>query len=222
MSRISESTIRDVNERMDALAIVGDYVRLENRVRPVSEEKASFFKNGTDAPDRCGPDNKRLFFGEGMFVPIILEHYPLPAGRHRAEKEGLPLTGLSGSGPGGRILERDVEQALKERPRFTAAAREALCTGAVMPQAPGSGLGGRLTLEDLAAGVKSVATGTSNPGAVSPETVLKEAEKKLPKPRLRGSAKSSRIGCSVPLGKATPVPCIAAHLRYGSGKSGNG
>ena len=64
-----------------------------------------------------------------------------PRAWHRAEKEGLPLTGLSGSGPGGRILERDVEQALKERPRLTAAALEALRTGAVMPQAPGSGLG---------------------------------------------------------------------------------
>jgi DNA primase len=31
MPRISENTIREVNERMDALAIVGDYVRLENR-----------------------------------------------------------------------------------------------------------------------------------------------------------------------------------------------
>jgi DNA primase len=31
MPRISESTVREVNERMDALAVVGDYVRLENR-----------------------------------------------------------------------------------------------------------------------------------------------------------------------------------------------
>jgi DNA primase len=31
MPRISESTIQEVNERMDALAVVGDYVRLENR-----------------------------------------------------------------------------------------------------------------------------------------------------------------------------------------------
>lgn len=100
-----------------------------------------------------------------------------PRARHRAEKEGLPLTGLSGSGPGGRILERDVEQAVQERPRFTAAAQEALRAGAVMPPVPGSGLGGRFTLADLTAGVNPIPASTSNSGTVGSETALKEEGK---------------------------------------------
>ncbi|MDR0723018.1 MAG: 2-oxo acid dehydrogenase subunit E2 [Treponema sp.] len=112
-----------------------------------------------------------------------------PRARHRAEKEGLPLTGLSGSGPGGRILERDVEQALKEQPRFTAAAREALRAGAVRLQTSGSGLGGRVTLEDLAGGVKSAPTGTPSPGARSPETVLEEAEGPITETPVKGIRK---------------------------------
>ncbi|MDR3114928.1 MAG: 2-oxo acid dehydrogenase subunit E2 [Treponema sp.] len=97
-----------------------------------------------------------------------------PRARHRAEKEGLSLKGLSGSGPGGRILERDVEQAVQERPRCTVAAREALRAGAAMPAVPGSGLGGRLTLADLAAGVKPAPAGTPSSGGVRPETAPKE------------------------------------------------
>jgi DNA primase len=55
MPRISESTIREVNERMDALAIVGDYVRLENRggrfwgLCPFHQEKTASF---TVDPDK--------------------------------------------------------------------------------------------------------------------------------------------------------------------------
>ncbi|MDR1985508.1 MAG: 2-oxo acid dehydrogenase subunit E2 [Treponema sp.] len=103
-----------------------------------------------------------------------------PRARQKAEKEGLPLTGLTGSGPGGRILERDVEEAFKERPRCTAAAREALRAGAVMPHAPGSGLAGRLTLGDLTAGVSPAPVGTipSVPGGeeTGPEGEGKSAE----------------------------------------------
>ncbi|MDR0638425.1 MAG: DNA primase [Spirochaetaceae bacterium] len=55
MPRISESTVREVNERMDALAIVGDYVRLENRggrfwgLCPFHHEKTASF---TVDPDK--------------------------------------------------------------------------------------------------------------------------------------------------------------------------
>ena len=106
-----------------------------------------------------------------------------PRARRRAEKAGLPLTGLSGSGPGGRILERDVEQALKEHPRVTAAAREALRAGGVRLQAPGSGLGGRLTLEDLAAGISSV------PAETVLEAAEEEKEEKITETPVKGIRK---------------------------------
>jgi hypothetical protein len=47
---------------------------VEEEVCAVREERDSFFKNGTDAQDCCGPDNKRLVFGESLFDTIILEH----------------------------------------------------------------------------------------------------------------------------------------------------
>lgn len=70
-----------------------------------------------------------------------------PRAKNLAAKEALPLTGIAGSGPGGRIIERDVAAALANRPALTAAARAG---GGGAVSAPGSGIGGRVTLSDLA------------------------------------------------------------------------
>ena len=68
-----------------------------------------------------------------------------PRARILAEKESLPLP-VPGTGPGGRIIERDVLAALENRPPLTAAAKaEAIGT---IP-AEGTGIGGRVTTADL-------------------------------------------------------------------------
>ncbi len=77
-----------------------------------------------------------------------------PRARHLAADMGLPVTGIAGTGPGGRIIERDVLQALQGREPLTPMAREAALaagTGMVAP-AQGTGLGGRVTAADLAGG----------------------------------------------------------------------
>jgi hypothetical protein len=42
---------------------------------PISEERDTFFKNGTDAQDRCRSGNKCVVLRESLFNSIILEHY---------------------------------------------------------------------------------------------------------------------------------------------------
>ena len=69
-----------------------------------------------------------------------------PRARNLAEKEALPLEKLPGSGPGGRIIERDVIEALRNRPPLTAAAKAA---GHDIIPAAGTGIGGRITTADL-------------------------------------------------------------------------
>jgi pyruvate dehydrogenase E2 component (dihydrolipoamide acetyltransferase) len=93
------------------------------------------------------------------------EGHVSPRARNLAAKEGFSPEGLRGSGPGGRIIERDVAAALEQWPPLTAAARAAAGTAGTVPAA-GSGLGGRITLSDLAGG--SAAAGTV-PAAVSGE-----------------------------------------------------
>ena len=73
-----------------------------------------------------------------------------PRARAAALKEVVDVSTLTGSGAEGRIIEADVLRAASQRPPLTAAAKEALRSGGAIP-ASGSGIGGRVTLEDIAA-----------------------------------------------------------------------
>ena len=76
-----------------------------------------------------------------------------PRARKLASAEGLDAASLVGSGPGGRVIERDVAAALAARPPLTAAAKAAVAAGAQAPVygpgAVGGALGGRVGMADL-------------------------------------------------------------------------
>ncbi len=92
-----------------------------------------------------------------------------PRARNLAAGEGLPLAGIPGSGPGGRIIERDIKAALGKRPELTAAARVLATKGAAVPGA-GTAFGGRAGVADFAAAAAAAA-----PAAVSAVTAATTA-----------------------------------------------
>ncbi|OHE64340.1 MAG: dihydrolipoyllysine acetyltransferase [Treponema sp. GWA1_62_8] len=75
-----------------------------------------------------------------------------PRARNLAAKEAVDASALAGSGPEGRVIERDVRAALEGRPALTAGARAALAVGGAVPST-GTGLGGRANMADIEAGV---------------------------------------------------------------------
>lgn len=87
-----------------------------------------------------------------------------PRARNLASSSGLQGLPVSGSGPGGRIIERDVQAALEGRAPLTPAAQS---LGDSAP-AQGCGIGGRVLAEDMgtapAAGAAPVAAGVSSTG----------------------------------------------------------
>jgi pyruvate dehydrogenase E2 component (dihydrolipoamide acetyltransferase) len=91
-----------------------------------------------------------------------------PRARSLAAERSLPLSAIAaGSGPGGRIIERDVAAVLAAGPGATASARdlEALKALYASGRRPaGTGLGGRLTAADLAA---SPGDAVAAPGAAA-------------------------------------------------------
>ncbi|MDR3170248.1 MAG: 2-oxo acid dehydrogenase subunit E2 [Treponema sp.] len=111
----------------------------------------------TTAPSPASPDRDTASSSGHLAVS--------PRARHAAEKAGLPLEGISGSGPGGRIIEGDVQAALHDRPALTAAARAAL-SGGTLP-AEGLGLAGRLTEADIAAAANQTGIGAKPGGIVT-------------------------------------------------------
>jgi pyruvate dehydrogenase E2 component (dihydrolipoamide acetyltransferase) len=71
-----------------------------------------------------------------------------PRARKLAMAESLDSSLIAGTGPGGRVIERDVSAVLASRPALTAAAKAALAAGSSVP-AFGSALGGRAGMADL-------------------------------------------------------------------------
>ena len=79
-----------------------------------------------------------------------------PRAKNVAEKEALNASELVGSGPKGRVIEKDVLAALERRPKMTALAKKIASEEGVQPQGAGSGLAGTAKSTDLAAPVNAV------------------------------------------------------------------
>ena len=75
-----------------------------------------------------------------------------PAARRLARERGIDLASIDGSGPGGRIVEADVEnfKQLEERVNASPAARQlANELGVILSKVDGTGPRGRITKEDV-------------------------------------------------------------------------
>ena len=72
-----------------------------------------------------------------------------PRAKHAAEKIGIAYQSLLGTGPQGRIIERDIEAAAQQVPRLTALAQEKAKAESLTSGESASGLGGRTLASDL-------------------------------------------------------------------------
>ncbi|MEI6141797.1 MAG: dihydrolipoamide acetyltransferase family protein [Mariniphaga sp.] len=72
-----------------------------------------------------------------------------PRAKNLAEKEGLQLEGIQGTGPKGRIIEQDILSVLASTPKITPLAKIVAGQEQLQPSASGSGLGGSVKAKDL-------------------------------------------------------------------------
>jgi len=72
-----------------------------------------------------------------------------PRAKKLAKKEALNTNQLSGSGPQGRIIERDVEEALSNRTKMTPLAKRMASEEGLQAQGVGSGLAGKTRSTDF-------------------------------------------------------------------------
>ena len=72
-----------------------------------------------------------------------------PRARALADKTGVNVSGVNGTGPDGRIIERDVLASREEGLLITPAARDGRHEAEAAAQVQGTGLGGRVTAKDL-------------------------------------------------------------------------
>ncbi|MGE5558122.1 MAG: dihydrolipoamide acetyltransferase family protein [Bacillota bacterium] len=110
----------------------------ENPISPPEEKSGK--AAGTAAPTGITPPETGDFASGEIKIS--------PRARKRAEKTGLDMRCARPSGPGGRIIERDIMKLYESGPRATFSARRPLM------QVPpgiieGSGLAGRITARDV-------------------------------------------------------------------------
>jgi len=79
-----------------------------------------------------------------------------PRAKNLAEKEALNACELAGSGPAGRVIEKDVLAALETRGKLTPLAKAVAVAEGVQPQGAGSGLAGTVKSTDLLPPVNAV------------------------------------------------------------------
>ncbi|MGV8907998.1 MAG: dihydrolipoamide acetyltransferase family protein [Propionicimonas sp.] len=128
-----------------------------------------------------------------------------PRARGLAVAQGIDATRLAGTGPAGRVIERDVQAAMGAGPGLTAGARRE--AEGFVPGATGSGIGGRVTRADLASGAletvpeevrepasepSRMAAGVEFPGAVT-QTPLKGIRKVIAERMMNSLATSAQL-----------------------------
>ncbi len=133
-------------EVLKVIAAIGDEGEDISALRPADETPAA-----APAPEAPAAEEKTAPAPAAAPTPVAAT---APAGtatgvspraRMLAEKKGVDAMTLAGTGPGGRVIERDVEAAQIVTP---AAQAKAAAEGLDIP-AVGTGLGGRVTAADL-------------------------------------------------------------------------
>ena len=105
-----------------------------------------------------------------------------PRARLLAASQGVDLSTLAGSGPGGRVIERDVRAVLAASAPATPAAIEAALQSGIKLPTHGTGIGGRVTTADVA----------SSPSRVAAPVPSATSSKEFPGPRTETKIKGIR------------------------------
>jgi pyruvate dehydrogenase E2 component (dihydrolipoamide acetyltransferase) len=86
-----------------------------------------------------------------QFNDSTIQHsFISPRAKSLASKEAINVTQLIGSGPKGRVIEKDVKAALENRPKLTPLAKKIATELGLTAQDTGSGLAGTVKSTDLA------------------------------------------------------------------------
>ncbi|MGO1383254.1 MAG: dihydrolipoamide acetyltransferase family protein [Arachnia sp.] len=159
-----------------------------------TDERAVSGDTAVDTQDVEDPSGMQSAASNGGATSTA-EHGSSPRARALAIAKSLPLTDVSqGTGPGGRVIERDVVSALEVGPATRGAARAG---AAGRGDVAGTGIGGRVTTADVAAAATKVPVSatTSDDGEMGPSTTtpLKGIRKVIAQRMMHSLASSAQL-----------------------------
>ncbi len=173
-------------ETVPVLTVVGLITRTEDEpleeggavAAPAAAAQAEAPPSEAPAAPVAEPERASEHEGGRLFVS--------PRARKTAEKEGVDLTRVSGTGPNGRIVERDVMTYLSAAPKATPVARRvAEQLGVALDAVSGTGPRGRITKADVEAAAKPPAPPAAAP-APAPVPGAAPALAEVPLTGIRG------------------------------------
>ena len=189
------------------IAVIGEAGEVWEKA--ISQE-SSHGDTETQRNEELGIRNEELGMRNEKSSSLSASHFFVsPRARNLAAKEALSLEMVSGTGPDGRIIERDVEESLRHLSPLTAAAKAA-GAGAVPQQ--GTGIGGRITVADLAASSDPTAAPDAHSSFLIPnssftETQIKGIRKIIAERMYRSLAESAQftLNASAPASKLLEI-----------------
>lgn len=109
--------------------------------------------------------------GGGDSSRVADSSFASPRARKLANENAMDVSHVEGTGPGGRVIERDVKKVLENRPRMTSLAKKMASEQGAEPLAAGSGLGGRTRASDLKAQIAVAPTESTGVAGVDAATI---------------------------------------------------
>jgi len=143
------------------IAAVGELGENVSNLRPdnmrpensgLSVERITATDNEIEAPVESCTVNPRSMV-EGVPRQSDLNFSISPRAEALATKLGIDTSGIQGTGPNGRVIEKDVEFASLTRQPVTPLARAVATEQNLIVPASGSGIGSRVILDDLKSGI---------------------------------------------------------------------
>ena len=147
------------------MCVIGEPGESTSEFNPNTEASAEPAAQAAAEPTAAAPRAEEV--SEMAAAPVVVDGNLKisPRAKALAERTGADLSKVSASGPDGRVIARDVQALVDQGLVVTPAARAGYAGGA-----QGTGLGGRVTLADLAAKTpEAAAASVASGAAVAPE-----------------------------------------------------
>lgn len=139
------------NPGEDFSALLGESAQAAPSVENVKPTVSENTPSGVKAPE----SNVSLQ-NQPVKEMASVSEFVSPRAKNLASKESVDPKTLNGTGPNGRVIERDVLSALESRLKMTPLAKKIAAEQGVQPQGTGSGLAGTAKSTDLSAPANTV------------------------------------------------------------------
>ena len=141
---------------LESMLIIGepeeDYSDLLNTIKIVEEKIAKVQETDTKQSIK----ESTIDHANASYQISSEQQFISPRAKRLADKEALSYKNIIGTGPKGRIIEKNILSALEDRPRLTSLARRIASEEGLNPPHDGSGLAGKAKASDLSLPVNTV------------------------------------------------------------------